>query len=83
MAMENDDKRTGRNIRAIRNANKRSLPDFAGDLNVSESLLSKIENGTRTAGDDLLFQIANNAAVSYSQLKYGDLSHLEKGELFL
>ena len=81
--MENDDKRTGRNIRAIRNANKRSLPDFAGDLNVSESLLSKIENGTRTAGDDLLFQIANNAAVSYSQLKYGDLSHLEKGELFL
>lgn len=81
--MENDDKRTGRNIRAIRNANKINLGDFAQNLGLSESLLSKIESGARPASDDLLFRIANYAGVSYSQIKYGDLSRLEKGELSL
>ena len=81
--MENDDKRTGRNIRAIRNANQIKLGDFAQSLNISESLLAKIENGIRPASDDLLYRIANYAGVSYSQIKYGDLSRLEKGELYM
>ena len=81
--MENDDKRTGRNIRAIRNANQIKLGDFAQNLGLSESLLSKIESGARPASDDLLFRIANYAGVSYSQIKYGDLSRLEKGELYM
>ena len=79
--MENDDKKTGRNIKYIRNANKISSADFADSIGVSDSLLQKIESGARHAADDLLYQIARNAGIPFSQIKYGDLSYLEKGEL--
>ena len=81
--MENDDKRTGRNIRAVRNANQIKLGDFAYSLGCSESLLQKIESGARRADDELIHQIARNTGLSFSQIKYGDLSFLEKGELAL
>lgn len=41
-----------------RNQRHLSQRALAGRLNVSNSLLSRIENGTRTASDDLLGEMA-------------------------
>lgn len=79
--MEYRDKQIGRNIKAIRNANKKNYLDFADAIGISDSLLEKIENGTRHATDDIIQRIANISGFSFSEIKYKDLSHLEKGEL--
>ena len=80
--MDCTDKQIGRNIKAIRNANKKSTLDFAADICISESLLEKIENGTRHATDDIIQRISKNTGFSFNEIKHKDLSYLEKGELY-
>lgn len=80
--MEYNDKRIGRNIKAIRNANKKNYLEFADAIGISDSLLEKIENGTRHATDEILQLVANNTGFSFSEIKYKDLSHLKKGEMY-
>ena len=80
--MEYSDKQIGRNIKAIRNANKKNYLDFATAINISDSLLEKIENGTRHATDVIIQRIANISGFSFSEIKYKDLSYLEKGDLY-
>lgn len=80
--MEYNDKQIGRNIKAIRNANKKSYLDFAEAIGISDSLLEKIENGTRHATDEIIQLISKNTGFSFSEIKYKDLSCLEKGELY-
>ena len=79
--MESNDKQIGRNIKAIRNANKNNKSDFSANIHISESLLEKIENGTRPATDKTIQLISKNTGFSFSEIKYGDLSYLEKGDL--
>lgn len=79
--MDRTDKQIGRNIKAIRNANKKSSLDFAADICISESLLEKIEYGTRHATDDIIQRISKNTGFSFNEIKHKDLSYLEKGEL--
>lgn len=79
--MEVNNKKIGRNIKAIRNANKKSYIDFADEIAISDSYLEKLENGTRPASDELIQTIAKNTGFSFNDIKYGDLSCLEKGEL--
>ena len=81
--MEYNDKQIGRNIKAIRNANKKSSCDFAADICISDSLLEKIENGTRHATDETIQPISKNTGFSFNEIKYKDLSYLEKGELYI
>ena len=80
--MDRTDKQIGRNIKAIRNANKKSTLDFAVDICISESLLEKIENGTRHATDDIIQRISKNSGFSFNEIKHKDLSLLEKNELY-
>lgn len=80
--MSRDDKRIGRNIRAIRNANKKDYLEFAGDIGISESLLQKIESGGKPATDQIIQIIADISGFSFNSIKYKDLSYLEKGELY-
>ena len=81
--MDCTDKQIGRNIKAIRNANKKSYLDFADAIGISDSLLEKIENGTRHATDEIIHLISKNTGFSFNQIKYKDLSFLEKGDLYL
>ena len=46
--MSRDDKRIGKNIRKIRNANKKDYYEFATDIGISEDLLKKIESVIKT-----------------------------------
>jgi DNA-binding transcriptional regulator YiaG len=39
--MDYNDKQIGRNIKAIRNANKKDYFEFASSINISDSLLQK------------------------------------------
>lgn len=80
--MEYNDKQIGRNIKAIRNANKKSYLDFGEAIGISDSLLEKIENGTRHATDEIIQLISKNTGFSFNEIKYKDLSCLEKGELY-
>ena len=80
--MEYNDKQIGRNIKAIRNANKKSYLDFADAIGISDSLLEKIENGTRHATDEIIQLISKSTGFSFNEIKYKDLSYLEKGELY-
>ena len=80
--MEYNDKQIGRNVKAIRNANMKNYLDFADAIGISDSLLEKIENGTRHATDVIIQRIANISGFSFSEIKYTDLSYLEKGELY-
>lgn len=77
-----NDKQIGKNIKAIRNANKKSLLDFAGDIGISDSLLGKIETGSRHATDEMIHLISNSTGFSYNDIKYKDLTSLEKGYLY-
>ena len=52
--MDYNDKQIGRNIKAIRNANKKDYFEFSEALGISDSLLQKIENGTRHATDEII-----------------------------
>lgn len=79
--MQYNDKQIGRNIKAIRNANKKSCLDFADEIGISDSLLEKIENGTRHATDEIIQIISSNTCFSFSDIKYKNLSYLEKGEM--
>lgn len=79
--MEYNDKQIGRNIKAIRNANKKNHLDFAAAIGISDSLLEKIENGTRHATDEIIYLISKNTGFSFNEIKYQDLSFLEKGGL--
>ncbi len=85
--MNYDDKQIGRNIKAIRNANGMSTIDFASYIKledkeegISNSLLEKIENGKRHASDEIIDSIARHTGFSFSEIKYGDLTHLKKNE---
>ena len=80
--MEYNDKQIGRNIKAIRNANKKNYLQFAEAIGISDSLLEKIENGTRHATDQIIQLVAEKTGFSFSEIKYKDLSHLEKGEMY-
>lgn len=79
--MDYNDKQIGRNIKAIRNANKKNYFEFAEAIGISESLLEKIENGTRHATDEIIQLVSNISGFSFTSIKYEDLSYLEKGEL--
>jgi len=80
--MKYSDKQIGRNIKAIRNANKKNYLDFADAIGISDSLLEKIENGTRPATDQVIQCISKNTGFSFNDIKYKDLSYLEKGDLY-
>ena len=80
--MEYNDKQIGRNIKAIRNANKKNYLDFAEAIGISDSLLEKIENGKRHATDEIIQIISKNTGFPFNEIKYKDLSYLEKGELY-
>ncbi|MBO5126097.1 MAG: helix-turn-helix transcriptional regulator, partial [Clostridia bacterium] len=67
--MESNDKQIGRNIKAIRNANKNNKSDFSANIHISESLLEKIENGTRPATDKTIQLISKNTGFSFSEIK--------------
>lgn len=79
--MIRDDKKIGRNIKAIRNANEKSYIDFAEDIGISQSYLEKIENGSRSAMDHVIENISKNTGFSFQDIKFGDLTYLEKGDL--
>ncbi len=85
--MNYNDKQIGRNIKAIRNANGMNTLDFASYIKtegkeegISNSLLEKIENGKRHATDEIIESIAKYTGFSFSEIKYGDLTYLEKNE---
>lgn len=73
--MEYSDKKIGRNIKAIRNANKMNYYDFATSIGISESLLQKIEHGSKPASDKTIQLISDYTGISLSKIKYGDLSN--------
>lgn len=81
--MDCNDKQIGRNIKAIRNANKKDYYEFATAINISEDLLKKIESGGRHATDQTIQKISEITGISFSSIKYKDLSYLEKGEFCL
>ncbi len=76
-----DDKQIGRNIKAIRNANGMNTLDFATRLGITDSTLEKIEHGTRHATDLTIQNISRYSGFSFSDIKFGDLTYLKKGEL--
>ena len=80
--MEQNDKRIGRNIKAIRNANKKDYYEFATAINISESLLQKIENGSKPATDEVIQLVSKISGFSFSTIKFKDLSYLEKGDFY-
>lgn len=80
--MEYNDKKIGRNIKAIRNSNKKSYIDFANEIGISDSLLEKIENGKRHATDEIIQIISRKTGFTFNDIKYKDLTPLEKGELY-
>ena len=67
--MEYNDKQIGRNIKAIRNANKKNYLEFAEAIGISDSLLEKIENGTRRATDQIIQLVAEKTGFSFSEIK--------------
>ena len=79
--MECNDKQIGRNIKALRNANNINLLDFAVEMQMSDSMLGKIETGERHATDKTIQIISEKTGFSFSDIKYSDISYLEKGEL--
>lgn len=80
--MNSDDKRIGRNIKAIRNANNKNYLEFAEMIGISDSALQKIENGTRHATDEIIMIIAKATNCSFNDIKYGDLTFLDKNDLY-
>ena len=66
--MDYNDKQIGRNIKAIRNANKKNYLDFATAINISDSLLEKIENGTRHATDEIIQRVSKNTGFSFNEI---------------
>ena len=79
--MEYNNKQIGRNIKAIRNANNKSYLDFAADIGISESLLQKIETDGRHVTDAIIQIISEKTGFPFNDIKYKDLSNLEKREL--
>lgn len=80
--MNSDDKRIGRNIKAIRNANNKNYLEFAEMIGISDSALQKIENGKRHATDEIIMIISRTASFSFNDIKYGDLTYLDKSGLY-
>lgn len=79
--MECNDKLIGKNIKSIRNANRKSIYDFANDIGISDSLLGKLENGSRHATDEIIQLISEKTGFSFNMIKYKNLTSLEKGEM--
>ena len=79
--MEYDDKRVGRNVKHIRNANGKTYLDFADDLGISDSLLQKIESGDRRISGEILSRLSEISWISPEDILYGDLGFLERGSL--
>lgn len=73
-------KRIGKNIQYIRKYNGKSVADFAWDIGVSESTLTKVECGMKTLSDDVLQRICKISGIPVNGLMYGDLSYLKKNE---
>lgn len=71
--MNSDDKRIGRNIKAIRNANNKNYLEFAEMIRISDSALQKIENGTRHATDEIIMIISKLTSCSFNDIKYGNM----------
>lgn len=80
--MNSDDKRIGRNIKAIRNANNKNYLEFAEMIGISDSALQKIENGSRHATDEIIMIIAKATNCSFNDIKHGDLTFLDKNDLY-
>ena len=80
--MDYNDKRIGRNIQAIRKANKKDVYEFATSINLSEDMLKKIECGDRHATDQTIQKVSDISGFSFNSIKYKDLSYLEKGDLY-
>ena len=66
--MDCNDKQIGRNIKAIRNANKKDYYEFATAINISEDLLKKIESGGRHATDQTIQKISEITGISFSSI---------------
>ncbi|MCX8031727.1 MAG: helix-turn-helix domain-containing protein, partial [Thermodesulfovibrionales bacterium] len=66
----------GTRIRLLRNALKKTLSDFAKELNMSVSYLSEVENNKTTLSQDNLLLIMSKFAVNPNWLFYGE------GEMF-
>lgn len=79
--MVRNDIKIGRNIKSIRNANKKSYIDFSADIGVSDSYLEKLENGSRPATDDVIKTISKRTGFLFHDIIFGDLTYLEKGDL--
>ena len=76
-----DKKRIGKNIKAIRKAIGKSTDEFADILYISKPQLEHIENGSYQISDETIAMIANISTLSVNDIKYGDLSFLEKNSL--
>lgn len=71
--MNSDDKKIGRNIKAIRNAINKNYLEFAEMIGISDSALQKIENGTRHATDEIIMIISKLTSCSFNDIKYGNI----------
>ncbi len=72
-----DDKKIGRNIKAIRNSYGINTLDFAEMLGISESTLQKLENG-RKVPNEVLQDISRYSGYLVFDIKYTDLTGLKK-----
>lgn len=80
--MNSDDKRIGRNIKAIRNANNKNYLEFAEMIGISDSALQKIENGSRHPTDEIIMIISKMTNYTFNDIKYGNLDYLNKKNLY-
>ena len=67
--MNSDDKRIGRNIKAIRNANNKNYLEFAEMIGISDSALQKIENGSRHPTDEIIMIISKMTNYAFNDIK--------------
>ena len=86
--MEYDYKKIGRNIRYIRNALGKDCAEFGTLLGWSESQVQKVESANTTNGainEGTLFEalkvLSRIGVCSHTDILWGDLSYLRKGEL--
>jgi len=58
----------GKNIKSLRLILGRTLDEFAGALGVDSSLISRIENGSRSATAELVQKICDTYGVSINRI---------------
>lgn len=78
---EQDKKRIGKNVKHIRKANGLNTDEFATLLQISQPQLEHIENGSYRISDDTLLRLSKISGFSSNDIKYQDLSFMEKNSL--